>query len=246
VQDVVFQRSGGIADLLTSNETFVNDEVARIYGLEGTFTAEFTKAELDATERAGILTQLGFLVANATTVNPDPIHRGVFVAKRLACLDIAAPPDGVPPLPPSEGRSNRQTVEDHTEQPGTSCVGCHSTIINPFGFPFENYDSVGGFRLDDNGMPVDATATVTLDGNQIPVNNAVDLAQALAASPSVHSCYMQHWLEFAFGRPYAPEDEAFTARVGEASTSGNMPVVDLLIEIVTSNAFRNRATQELQ
>lgn len=246
VQDVVFERAGGIAELLTSNETFVNDEVARIYGLEGTFTAEFTKAELDAGERAGILTQLGFLVANATTVNPDPIHRGVFVAKRLACLDIAAPPDGVPPLPPSEGRSNRQTVEDHTEQAGTSCVGCHSTIINPLGFPFENYDSVGAFRLDDNGMPVDATSTITLDGNQIPVTNAVDLAQALAASPTVHACYMQHWLEFAFGRPLAVEDEAFTSRVGEDSITGDMPVTDLLVEIVTSNAFRNRATQELQ
>lgn len=245
IEDVVFERAGGVSDLLTSNETFVNDEVARIYGLEGTYGAEFEKATLDPAQRSGILTQLGFLVANSTTANPDPIHRGVFVAKRLACMNIAAPPDGVPPLPPSEGRSNRQAVEDHTEQPGTSCVGCHSTIINPFGFPFENYDVVGAWRLDDNGMAVDATSTIALDGNEIAVTNAVDLAQALAASPTVHACYMQHWIEFAFGRPLAEEDEAFTTRVGEESTSGNMPVVDLLIEIVTSNAFRNRATQEL-
>jgi len=95
-------------------------------------------------------------------------------------------------------------------------------------------------------MPVDATSTIALDGNNIPVTNAVDLAQALAGSPTVHACYMQHWIEFAFGRPLAPEDEAFTTRVGEESTSGSMPVVDLLVEIVKSNAFRNRATEELQ
>lgn len=245
IEDVVFERAGGIAELLTSNETFVNDQVAQIYGLEGTFGPEFTKATLDPAQRSGILTQLGFLVANATTANPDPIHRGVFIAKHLACMNIAAPPDGVPPLPPSEGRSNRQTVEDHTEQPGTSCVGCHSTIINPFGFPFENYDAMGAWRTDDNGFPVDPASSVPLDDETIPVSGAVELAAALAASPMVHSCYLQHWVEFAFGRPLADTDEAFTTRVGEQSQAGDLPVRDLLVEIVTSNAFRNRSTEEL-
>ncbi len=246
IEDVVFERDGGIVELLTSNETFVNDEVARLYGIEGTFGAEFTKVTLDPEQRGGLLTQLGFLVANSTTANPDPIHRGVFVAKRLACLNIAAPPDGVPPLPPGDGRSNRQTVEDHTEQPGSSCVGCHSTIINPFGFPFENYDSVGAWRVEDNGFPVDPKTTVNLDGDSMPIGSAVELAQALAASPTVHSCYLEHWVEYAFGRPVAPEDEAFTTRVGELSQAGSMPVKELLVALVTSNAFRNRATEELQ
>ncbi len=245
IEDVVFVRDGGIADMLTSNETFVNADVARIYGLPGTYGAEFEKATLDPTQRAGILTQLGFLVANATTANPDPIHRGVFVAKRLACMNIAAPPNGVPPLPPSEGRSNRQTVQDHTEQPGSSCVGCHLNIINPFGFPFENYDSVGAWRTEDGTFTVDPAATVLLDEESVPVANAVELAAALAASPSVHSCYMKHWVEFAFGRPSGDEDEAFASRVGEASQAGGMPVRELLVEIVKSNAFRNRAVEEL-
>ncbi len=246
IEDVVFERGGGIAELLTSNETFVNDEVARIYGIEGDFGPEFTRATVDANERGGLLTQLGFLVANSTTANSDPIHRGVFVAKRLACMKIAAPPDGVPPVPPAEGRSNRQTVEDHTEQPGTSCVGCHITIINPFGFAFEHYDALGAYRLEDNTHPVDASATVPLGDDGVAINGAVELSQALAASPVVHACYLQHWVEFAFGRAVAPADAAFTSRVGEASQAGDMPVRDLLTEIVTSNAFRSRATEELQ
>lgn len=245
IEEVVFAQDGGIAALLTSNETFVNDELARIYGLDPAgFGAEFEKVTLDAEQRKGFLTQVGFLAANSSTAAPDPIHRGVFVAKRLACMNIAAPPNGVPPLPPPEGRSNRQTVAEHTEQPGSSCVGCHSTLINPFGFPFENYDAEGAWRTEDVG-PVDAASDVTLDEQTVHVENGLELADALATSPSVHQCYTEHWLEFAFGRPFAPEDEAFATRIGTASQSGEMAVKELLIEIVASNAFRNRATQEL-
>ncbi len=245
IEDVVFEQDGGIAALLTSNETFVNDQLAALYGLQGSYGAEYQKATLDAAQRKGLLTQIGFLAANSSTVNPDPIHRGVFIAKRLACMTIAAPPNGVPPLPPADGRSNRQTVEDHTQQPGTACVGCHATLINPFGFPFENYDAVGTWRTEDAGFAVDAAADVSLDGGTVHVTSAVELADALAASPSVHECYTKHWVEFAFGRPFAPEDEAFAARVGEASQTGDMAVRELLLEIAASNAFRNRATQEL-
>ncbi len=246
VADVVFDRGGSLNELLTSTSTFVNDDLARIYGLEGSFGPSWVAAELDPTQRRGILTQAAFLAAHATTANPDPIHRGVFVAQRLACMVIAAPPDGVPPVPSAEGRTNRQTVEDHTEQAGSSCVTCHGGMINPFGFPFENYDSTGAWRVMDAGMTVDASSDISLDGAQVHVNNAIDLVEALAASPSVHACYLRHWLEFAHGRPTATEDLAFTTRVGGDSLDGDLPVRELLIQITTSRAFLSRATEELQ
>ncbi|MBC8069298.1 MAG: DUF1592 domain-containing protein [Deltaproteobacteria bacterium] len=245
IEDVVFTRDGGLADLLISNETFVNDDLAKLYGLDGSYGDEFVKAELDTNERRGWMTQIGFLASHSTTVNPDPIHRGVFVARRMACLAVAAPPDGVPPLPPPEGRSNRQTVAEHTEQPGSACVGCHSTIINPMGFPFENYAADGSYRTADGEFPVDASSTVVLDGNDVAVDDALDLSEALAASPSVHECYLKHWVEYAHGRPLAPEDLPFTQRLGVDSQEGALPVKELLVELVTSRAFRNRATQEL-
>lgn len=246
VADVIFQREGSLKELLTSTKTFVNADLAKIYGLEGTYGADWVAADLDPSQRRGILTQSAFLAAHATTANPDPIHRGVFVAKRLACMVIAAPPNGVPPLPPAEGRTNRQTVEDHTEQPGSNCVTCHGGMINPFGFPFENYDATGAWRTVDAGMPVDATSEIPLDGARVPVTNAIDLAEALAASPSVHSCYLQHWIEFAHGRQTAEQDNAFTARVGTESLDGDLAVRELLTQIVTSRAFLSRATEELQ
>src|SRR5690606_27037081 len=107
-------------------------------------------------ERSCVLTQIGFLASHATSRDPDPIHRGVFLARRISCLTIAAPPDDIPPLPtPDPAQTNRQRVEAHTEAEGTTCRTCHSSIINPFGFAFEGYDALGAYRTMDGESPVD-------------------------------------------------------------------------------------------
>src|SRR5262245_55257561 len=173
IQDLVVGNAGSFADLMTSTEAFVNADLARVYGLEGQFGPEFVKAELPADERRGFFHQLGFLAANATSINPDPIHRGVFVATRVLCLGIAAPPDGVPPLPPIVNGTNREIVENHT-QSSPVCQACHATLINPLGFPFENYDAAGGYRTSDNGEPIDASARPTIDGEQRDIANSIE------------------------------------------------------------------------
>jgi hypothetical protein len=123
-------------------------------------------------------------------------------------------------------------------------VACHGSIINPFGFPFENYDAIGAWRTEDAGQPVDASATVQLDGS-IEVANALDLIDALAASPTVHQCYARHLLEFSEGRPYVPEDESLVDRLGDTSLAEGASMKALIVELVTSRGFRNRSTEEL-
>jgi hypothetical protein len=164
----------------------------------------------------------------------------------MACMLIAAPPDNVPLLPDFEGMTNRQAVEEHTEQEGSTCSACHSTIINPFGFPFENYDATGAFRTMDGEFTVDPATTVVLDGEPVPVANALALADALAASPSVHECYLQHWIEYANGRPAVEEDDPLIERLGEMSLGEQASVQGLLVELVTSKPFLSRAVEELQ
>lgn len=244
VEEMILGREGTLRELFTSTETFVNDELAAIYGLSGEFGPDFVLAQLDPEQRRGIFTQIGFLANNATSVNPDPIHRGVFVAKRLACMQIAAPPDNVPLLPDFEGMTNRQAVEEHTEQEGSTCSACHSTIINPFGFPFENYDAVGAFRTLDHDLPIDSSASVILGGEQVQVANALDLAEQLASSEDVHDCYLRHWIEYANGRPSVTEDDLLVERLGELSI-GDASVQALLVELVTSKPFLSRAVEEL-
>lgn len=246
VELVVLDQQGGVDDLLTSTQTFVNGALAPLYGVEAS-GEEFQLVDLDPETRRGVLTQVGFLASNATPVQPDPIHRGKFVATRLACKELPPPPDNIEPLPaPAEGETNRELVEALTETPGSACEGCHATLINPFGWPFEHYDSVGAFRGTDNGLPIDATSDVPLDGGSVAVDGALALADALARSPEVHGCYARYWVSYAAGRWATDEEAPLVARLGTASLDEDLAIVELVVNVVTSRPFRTRSIEELE
>jgi hypothetical protein len=239
-----FASDQGWTHLLTTTETFVNGDLAPLYDLQGSFGESFERVSLPSAERRGLFTQIGFLASHATAFQPDPIHRGVFLTERIACNALGAPPADLPPLPPPEGRTNRQVVADHTERPGTVCASCHSTLINPFGFAYENYDAAGQLRSIDNGQPVETQAEVLIGGARRPVSGAIELADELARSDAVHACYAEHWVEFAFGRETAEEDAGLIQRLARTSREGGS-IRDLLAELVTSPAFLNRSAEEL-
>jgi hypothetical protein len=243
IEDLAVAQAGTFRDLMTSTQAFVNDDLASVYGLAGSFGPGFVKVSLPENERRGIFNQLGFLAANATSINPDPIHRGVFIATRVLCLGIAAPPDGVPPLPPIVGGTNREIVANHT-QSSPVCQACHATLINPLGFPFENYDASGAYRTTDNGELVDAHATPTIDGAPLPVENSVELAEALGSSRQAHECFTSHLVEYAFGREKQRLDEPLITALADASLDG-APILELLVRIAESPAFLSRSTEEL-
>jgi len=246
VEEIVFGRDGDYREILTSSDTFVNQELARIYQLPGEYSPdEYEMVSLDPTQRRGVFTQVGFLAANATTRVPDPIHRGVFIAERIACLHIESPPDDTPAPPPMPGLTNRENVELHTEQPGSVCAGCHAQIINPFGWPFEHYDAIGMWQTTDQGHPIDASGSPPIDGAPTPVEDATQLADALADSLWAHECYVRHWIEYALGRHAEPEDQALVADLGMRSRNGELPVKELLVSLVTSRAFLTRSSEEV-
>jgi hypothetical protein len=242
IRGEIFDSGGGIHDLLTSTRTYVNADLAQIYGLSGSFDDTFVATDLDPAERSGVFTQVGFLAAHATSSQPDPIHRGVFLAKRINCLEISAPPDDIPELPTPSGQSKRQHVAEHTEAEGSTCRNCHSTIINPFGFPYEHYDAIGGYRTMDGDHVVDATAEVPLDGESYFVKNAIDLAHAMADSSAVHECISSHLIAFAQGRAIEREDEALVIALGSASKTG-LSLTDLMVELAAADSFTNRPVE---
>jgi hypothetical protein len=243
IEDLVLGQSGSFQDLMTSNQAFVNRDLAPVYGVSGSFGDDFVKVSLPDSQRRGIFNQLGFLAANATSTNPDPIHRGVFIATRVLCIGIAAPPDGVPPLPPIQNGTNREIVANHTES-SPVCKACHGTIINPLGFTFENYDAAGAYRTLDHGEPVDAHTTPNLDGEQREIANSVELADALGQSRQAHECFSSHLVEYAFGRKRSAVDEPLVSAHTEASLEG-APIIELMVRIVESPAFLTRSTEEL-
>lgn len=217
-EEIVAKNGGGIQEVLTSPVAFVTADTAPFYGLGAGFDQTPKKVTLDAKRRAGILTQVGFLSKNGGLVQSDPIHRGVTVAQKLLCLKIAAP-NMVPALPAQQAnQTNRQRIEAHT---GTCGKGCHDTIINPVGFALEHFDTVGAWRDQDNGLPIDAKASYGLDGTTVSFDGAVELMTVLAKSKALHTCYAQNWLEWTLGREVAPQEQAAVLRVADASKGGS-------------------------
>jgi hypothetical protein len=231
---------GGIADVLTSTQAFVNQDLAAIYGLSGDFGPELEAVALDGTERAGFLTRAGFLSVNATLRDPDPIHRGVFANLRLLCRQIAAVPNLPDDLMPV-GNTNRERIES-INGVGTCGEGCHAHVINPLGFALEHYDAIGRWRGEDNGFPVDSADTYVFeDGRMIMFQDGVDLSAQLAEAPEVHACYAGQLLEFVAGRELDGADQPLLDRLTEMSRAERRPVKELVVTILSSRSFRFRA-----
>ncbi len=233
-------------ELLLEPRTFVNVDLAPLYGLDGSYGNEFEEVSLDPAERRGLLTSVGFLASNASSVNPDPIHRGLFVAQKLLCTNISAPPAEIPPLPtPEPDQTNREAIAAITEQPDTPWYQCHAKLINPLGFPFENYDAVGAVRLDDNGNELDLQTSPQIDGNTIEVDGALELIDDLAQREIVYQCFGQQLSSYLMGRPYVIEDTDLRYRIGSAAFEDGA-LVDVIADAMVSPQFTFRRLEEAE
>ncbi|MBL8916868.1 MAG: DUF1592 domain-containing protein [Archangium sp.] len=245
LDDVLFAQQGGLAALFTTQSTYVDDNLARVYGLTGTFNSTFQKVQLSDGKRGGLFTQIGFLAAHSTSTASDPIHRGVFLNHRILCAPLPAPPNNVPPLPspdPNVPKTLRQRITEFTGA-GTCGAGCHSTMINPAGFAFEHYDALGRWRDTDNNLPVNASDTYFFDGTARSFNGALELSTAMAEEQMAHRCYTQHWVQFLHGRGLGAQDTAMVNRVGKTSKDDNVPVTTILRLLVESESFKTRPAE---
>jgi len=167
------------------------------------------------------------------------VRRGKFVYTKLLCQQMPPPPANVPPpAPASAGGTTRQRFTTHDQN---ACAkGCH-TVMDPIGFGFENYDGIGQYRTMDNGSPVDATGSITLDGKQQTFNDAIGLVTLLAKSPEVRSCFAGEWSRFALSRTDTSDDAASLQATSAAFASDTASVQDLIAAVATMRSFRYRS-----
>jgi hypothetical protein len=246
IKDVVLTQNRGLMELLTAPYTFANSRVANLYGLSATTAPAgqpdpFIRVELNPAQRAGFLTQVGFLAANAEGQTPNSIMRGVHIAKDVLCLDLPTPPNNIPPLPAiAPNSTNRQRIETLTKD--APCSSCHTTVINPLGFAFENLDGFGAYRTEEGGQTIDASGRYTLDDRELAFTGAVDLVKAMAQSTQAHDCYSRHWIEYLYGRDLDMNNGADRNLMGQAGirSKGNMPITELILNVVATDAFLTR------
>jgi hypothetical protein len=234
---VVFDGDGKLSTLLTTTASFVNQPLAAVYGLNGVQGMAMKQMNLDANQRAGLLTRAGFLTVTGATDGSHPVKRGRRVYERLLCGVLPNPPADVPPAQgAAAGGTTRQRFETHDKNP---CTGSCHAVMDKLGFAFENYDGIGKFRTMDNGGMVDATGTISMDNANKPFKDARELSQLLAQSPTVSRCFATQFMRYGFKRTETEADRASLDTVTAAlSKSGS--VADMLVGVASSRSFRYR------
>jgi uncharacterized protein DUF1592/uncharacterized protein DUF1588/uncharacterized protein DUF1595/uncharacterized protein DUF1587/uncharacterized protein DUF1585 len=238
--EAVVEDGGGLRELLTAPFAFVDSELASLYETDVSGDG-LRRVDFEDGERKGFLMQAGFLASNAYSRKTDPIHRGVFILRDVLCRAIPDPPADAAQTPlPETDEPIETTREEITLLTGQLyCPGCHSQINEP-GFSFEGFDAVGHTRTRENGVAVDTTGSITLDGEPVEFSGAGELVEALANSEEAQRCYNDRWLEFAYGRELGARDEALQERLG-ATQRG---VRELIEELATSTEFLSRDASE--
>ncbi len=237
----VFQRGGGVRELLTSTTTFVTPRLAAIYGItkapSGAPDADgFSRVELDPSQRAGLLTRSGFLAWKGTDSESNIIQRGVFVTRKIICQKLGAPPAAAQGATVGGQKTNRERINALTG-PGTCGESCHGTYINAPGFALEHYGAMGEYRALDGDSPIDAAASFPFTDGPMAFADAVDFSQVLAKSPQVHACFSGFLLEYIAGRERVPADDPFVADLARRSLSG-ASARDLLVSVLMSDIVR--------
>jgi hypothetical protein len=238
---VVRQGDGLLKTLLTSNMGFPQGALFDVYGLaQPAGFAPGTPVTLDASQRAGLLTQAAFLTKWSHNNQTSPVHRGKLVRLNLLCGFIGSPPPNVntTPPPPTPATSTRERFAQHESDP--VCASCH-VQMDPIGLGFEHFDPIGQFRDMDGLGPVDATgqfinAGPDLDG---PFNGAVELANKLAESPEVRNCVANQWFRFSVGRIESADDACSILSLHQNFDTSGGNVRELLARIVLSPSFRS-------
>lgn len=246
VEDVVFDGAGTFRALFSERSTWLNRPLSQFYGVAGITGEEFQKVDLSNLPRAGILTQSAFLNATSSAGRPNPVLRGVTVLRNVLCVEPPAPPSVPPALPDPdvpEGGTSRQRLEAATSDP--VCNNCHRNI-NPIGFAFENYDGVGLWRELDHGLPIDASGTLYETDAQGNFNGAVELVQRIAESQDAHGCFVQHWMNQAYGREESPDDACAQQAVQAAFRESDGNIVEMLVALAKTDQLRYRLASELE
>jgi Protein of unknown function (DUF1592)/Protein of unknown function (DUF1588)/Protein of unknown function (DUF1595)/Protein of unknown function (DUF1587)/Protein of unknown function (DUF1585) len=237
VDHVFFTGEGTLDELLTAPYTFVDAELAELYGLPAPAGAGLQRTEAaGGIELSGILTLGGVLSAYALADTTDPIKRGLFVREHLLCQLPPPAPDDIPELPPVDPNgTTRERFEQHRADP--ACAACHA-MFDPIGFGFENYDAIGRWRTTENGQPIDASgelAGADVAGEFVGVR---ELGTKLAASEDVAQCMTRQWFRFAYGRLESQDLDAcnMDTLAVTFSESGH-DLRELLVALTQTDAF---------
>ncbi|HEY7335432.1 MAG TPA: DUF1592 domain-containing protein [Bryobacteraceae bacterium] len=233
----VVQEDRSVLDLMTADYTFVNERLARHYGIPNIYGSRFRRVPVSQDERRGLLGQGSILALTSHAERTSPVVRGKWILENLLGLTVQPPPANVPQLKERQDgekpKTMREQMEEHRANP--VCASCHKTL-DPIGFALENFDAVGAWRTHDAGVPIDASGQLA---NGLKVDGVVALRQALLSEPEVFvTTVAKKLLTYALGRGLDYRDMPEVRAIVRNAAQDNYRFSSLILGVVHSTPFR--------
>jgi hypothetical protein len=239
--DSIVREDRSLLTLLDADYTFMDERLARHYGMPGVYGSYFRRVPLAAdSPRRGLLGQGSMLTVTSVATRTSPVMRGKWVLENLLGTPPPQPPPGVEvnlEVDPKAAKPTtlRQRLEMHRANP--VCASCHR-IMDPMGFALENFDLVGAWRDVDGSFPIDSTGSLA-DGT--PLKGAADLRKAvLNRSEAFMTVAAEKLLIYALGRPVHEEDMSTVRRIVREAAGHDQRFSSLVMGVVESAPFRLR------
>jgi hypothetical protein len=237
--DSIIHEDRSVMDLLNANYTFVNERLARHYGIPNVYGSRFRRVTITDEARRGLLGQGSFLLVTSYATRTSPVLRGKWILENVLGTPVPPPPPNVPALkdnaPGAKPLSVRERLEEHRKNP--ACAVCHK-IMDPVGFALENFDAVGQWRDVDAGNPIDASG-VLVDGTK--VDGPVALRNAIAKRPQTFAGTMtEKMLTYALGRGVEYYDMPAVRQIVREMAANDYRFSSLVLGIVKSAPFQMR------
>jgi mono/diheme cytochrome c family protein len=239
--DDIVRNNRSIMDFLDADYTFVDERLAKLYGIAGVTGSEFQKVHVDKSRRGGIFTHASFLTLTSKPLGQSrrtsPVMRGKWILENIFNQTIPPPPPNVPSLefdPNKELKGTvRQIFEQHRVDP--TCAGCHARM-DPYGFALENYDGLGAWRDQDNRVDVDASGEI--DGNTF--RTAVEFRAMLAGRrDDFRRGFIKKMMSYALGRGMRGFDRPSLVAVGAQVQKDGDTVLSVVVNIAKSYPFQH-------
>ena len=237
--DSIVRQDRNVLELMTANYTFVNERLARHYGISGIYGSQFRRISVTEPARQGLLGQGSFLAVTSHAERTSPVLRGKWILENILGMPVPPPPPNVPPLKErangEKPRTMREQMAEHRSNP--ACANCHK-IMDSLGFALENFDAVGAWRSEEAEAPIDASGELA-DGSH--VNGVVELRAALLKNPELFVGTMtEKLLTYALGRGVDYRDmPAVRTIVRDASRDG-YKFSGLVLGVARSMPFQMR------
>jgi hypothetical protein len=237
--EAILRENRPVSELVDGDFTFVNERLARHYGIVGVHGTHFRRVPAPPDRGGGFLAHASVLTVTSNATRTSPVKRGKFVLDNVLDAPPPAPPPGVGALDERQEAVKATTIRERMEKHRTdpSCASCHARI-DGLGFALEHYDPLGAFRLRDESAAVDASATLP-DGRRI--EGLAGLRQVIRDDGALVRALAKKLFTYAVGRGVDPaDDRAIRAMIAELRDP-DPTISDLVTSIVQMEEFRRRA-----